>query len=194
MPCYTEGETLLRRTIDSLTQLKYNDKRKLTLVVCDGDIFGSGNDRPTPCIVLDILGADPNLEPEALSFISSGEGARQHNMGKVYSGLYECSGHVVPYLVVVKIDTPGNRGKRDSQMVIKHCSFLSVLARSCWFSLVLIGSRSFSLVLARSHWFLLVLIGSHLFALVLIGYVFVLVRVHSCSFVFHVYRIIYSCS
>jgi chitin synthase len=47
-------------------------------------------------------------------------------MGKVYSGLYECAGHVVPYLVVVKVgklterSRPGNRGKRDSQMVIMH--------------------------------------------------------------------------
>ncbi|KAG9310142.1 glycosyltransferase family 2 protein [Chiua virens] len=126
VPCYTEGEVSLRRTIDSLAQLKYDDKRKLILVICDGNIVGSGNDRPTPRIVLDIVGADPNLDPEPLSFVSLGEGARQHNMGKVYSGLYECAGHVVPYMVVVKVgkpterSRPGNRGKRDSQMVIMH--------------------------------------------------------------------------
>ncbi|KAH0831304.1 glycosyltransferase family 2 protein [Lanmaoa asiatica] len=126
VPCYTEGETSLRRTIDSLAQLKYDDKRKLILVVCDGNIVGSGNDRPTPRIVLDILGADANFDPEPLSFVSLGEGARQHNMGKVYSGLYECAGHVVPYLVVIKVgkpterSRPGNRGKRDSQMAIMH--------------------------------------------------------------------------
>ena len=126
VPCYTEGDTSLRRTIDSLANLKYDDKRKLLLIICDGMIVGSGNDRPTPRIVLDILGADPNLDPEPLSFASLGEGAKQHNMGKIYSGLYECAGHVVPYLVVVKIgkpterSRPGNRGKRDSQMVIMH--------------------------------------------------------------------------
>ncbi|KAF8634990.1 hypothetical protein AX15_000605 [Amanita polypyramis BW_CC] len=126
VPCYTEGETSLRRTIDSLAQLKYDDKRKMLVIICDGMIVGSGNDRPTPRIVLDILGADPNLDPEPLSFVSLGEGAKQHNMGKVYSGLYECSGHVVPYMVVVKIgkpterQRPGNRGKRDSQMVVMH--------------------------------------------------------------------------
>ena len=65
-------------------------------------IVGSGNDRPTPRIVLDILGADHNYDPEPLSFVSLGDGALQHNMGKVYSRLYECAGHVVPYLVVVK--------------------------------------------------------------------------------------------
>ncbi|KAF9232925.1 chitin synthase-domain-containing protein, partial [Melanogaster broomeanus] len=125
VPCYTEGETSLRQTIDSLA-LKYNDKRKLILIICDGNIVGSGNDRPTPRIVLDILGADPNLDPEPLSFLSLGEGARQHNMGKIYSGLYECAGHVVPYLVIVKVgkpterSRPGNRGKRDSQIVMMH--------------------------------------------------------------------------
>jgi chitin synthase len=126
VPCYTEGDASLRKTIDSLAQMKYDDKRKLLLIICDGMIVGSGNDRPTPRIVLDILGADPNLDPEPLSFLSLGEGAKQHNMGKVYSGLYECSGHVVPYLVIVKVgkpterSRPGNRGKRDSQMVVMH--------------------------------------------------------------------------
>jgi chitin synthase len=126
VPCYTEGDQSLRRTIDSLAQLKYDDKRKLLLIICDGMIVGSGNDRPTPRIVLDILGADPNLDPEPLSFLSLGEGAKQHNMGKVYSGLYECKGHVVPYLVIAKVgkpterSRPGNRGKRDSQMLLMH--------------------------------------------------------------------------
>ena len=83
MPCYTEGEESLRNTLESLAALKYDDKRKLIFVICDGMIVGSGNDRPTPRIVLDILGADPALDPEPLSFQSLGDGARQHNMGKV---------------------------------------------------------------------------------------------------------------
>jgi chitin synthase len=126
VPCYTEDEDSLRRTIDSLAKLKYDDKRKLLFIICDGNIVGSGNDRPTPRIVLDVLGADPNLDPEPLSFLSLGDGNKQHNMGKVYSGLYECSGHVVPYLVLVKVgkpterSRPGNRGKRDSQMCLMH--------------------------------------------------------------------------
>ncbi|KAI8376017.1 chitin synthase-domain-containing protein [Radiomyces spectabilis] len=123
VPCYTESEESLRKTIDSIAVLRYDDKRKLLFLVCDGMIVGSGNDRPTPRIVLDILGVDANVDPEPLSFLSLGEGRRQHNMGKIYSGLYECSGHVVPYVVVVKVGAnerqkPGNRGKRDSQMVL----------------------------------------------------------------------------
>lgn len=124
VPCYTEGEDSMRKTINSLAALKYDDKRKLLFIICDGMIVGSGNDRPTPRIVLDILGSDPNLEPEPLSFYSLGEGNKQHNMAKVYSGLYEYHGHIVPYVVVVKVGKPseryrpGNRGKRDSQLLL----------------------------------------------------------------------------
>ncbi|KAJ2160360.1 hypothetical protein GGF46_002308 [Coemansia sp. RSA 552] len=124
VPCYTEGEDSLKHTIDSLAELKYDDKRKLLFIICDGMIMGSGNDRPTPRIVLDILGVSSDQEPEALSYIALGEGSKEHNMAKVYSGLYEFKGHVVPYLVVVKCGTPqertrpGNRGKRDSQIML----------------------------------------------------------------------------
>ncbi|KAK6385555.1 hypothetical protein LTS17_001123 [Exophiala oligosperma] len=124
VPAYTEDEDSLRRAIDSAARMRYDDKRKLLIVVCDGMIIGQGNDRPTPRIVLDILGVSETVDPEPLSFESLGEGMKQHNMGKVYSGLYEVQGHIVPFLVVVKVgkpsevSKPGNRGKRDSQMVI----------------------------------------------------------------------------
>ena len=122
MSRYTEGDVSLCRTIDSLAQIKYDEK---LLVICDGMITGSGNDRSTPRIVLDILGADPTLDPGPLSFMSLG-GAKQHIMGKVYSGLYECVGHAVPHLAAVKMGKPtertrpGNCGKRDSQMLLMH--------------------------------------------------------------------------
>jgi len=124
VPAYTEDEESLRRAIDSIARMKYDDKRKLLVVICDGMIIGQGNDRPTPRIVLDILGVSDSVDPEPLSFESLGEGMKQHNMGKVYSGLYEVQGHIVPFLVVVKVgkpsevSRPGNRGKRDSQMVM----------------------------------------------------------------------------
>ncbi|KAH6598617.1 hypothetical protein BASA50_003653 [Batrachochytrium salamandrivorans] len=129
VPCYTEGEVSLRRTLESLANLKYDDKHKLIFVICDGMIIGSGNDRPTPRIVLDILGVDPSVDPEAVAFHSLGEGNSQLNMGKIYSGLFEINGRVVPFIVVVKVGKPsevgkpGNRGKRDSQMILMQ--FLS---------------------------------------------------------------------
>lgn len=124
IPAYTEDEDSLRRAIDSAARMRYDDKRKLLVIVCDGMIIGQGNDRPTPRIVLDILGVSEAVDPEPLSFESLGEGLKQHNMGKVYSGLYEVQGHIVPFLVVVKVgkpsevSRPGNRGKRDSQMIL----------------------------------------------------------------------------
>ncbi|KAF4975949.1 hypothetical protein FZEAL_7329 [Fusarium zealandicum] len=124
IPAYTEDEDSLRRAMDSVSRMKYDDKRKLLVVICDGMIIGQGNDRPTPRIVLDILGVSETVDPEPLSFESLGEGQKQHNMGKVYSGLYEVQGHIVPFMIIVKVgkpsevSRPGNRGKRDSQMVI----------------------------------------------------------------------------
>lgn len=131
VPAYTEGEDHLRKGLDSLTALAYDNKRKLICVICDGMIVGGGNDRPTPKIVLDILGVDPKVDPPALPFKSVGQGSEQLNYGKVYSGLYEFEGNVVPYIVVVKMgkeseqskSRPGNRGKRDSQVLLM--SFLN---------------------------------------------------------------------
>lgn len=124
VPAYTEDEESLRRAIDSLARTNYDDKRKLLFIICDGMIVGRGNDKPTPRIVLDILGCPKDANPVAHSFESLGEGAQQHNMGKIYTGLYEVHGHIVPYVVVVKVGTPdepnrpGNRGKRDSQLLL----------------------------------------------------------------------------
>ncbi|KAF5025471.1 hypothetical protein F66182_2447 [Fusarium sp. NRRL 66182] len=131
VPVYTEGEDSLRKALDSLTALQYDNKRKLICVICDGVVVGQGNDRPTPKIVLDILGVDPKVDPPALPFKSVGTSSEQLNYGKVYSGLYEFEGNVVPYLVVVKVGKeseqskakPGNRGKRDSQILLM--SFLN---------------------------------------------------------------------
>lgn len=128
VPAYTEGEDQLRKGLDSLTALAYDNKRKLICVICDGVIVGGGNDRPTPKIVLDVLGVDPKIDPPALPFRSVGVGSEKLNYGKVYSGLYEYEGNVVPYIVVVKVgkeseqtkSKPGNRGKRDSQIMLMN--------------------------------------------------------------------------
>jgi chitin synthase len=98
VPCYTEGEESLRRTIDSLADLRYDDKRKQILIYREVNFLARGNDRTTPRIVLDILGVDPDLNPEPLLFKSIGDGSKQLNYAKVYSGLYEFEGHVVPYV------------------------------------------------------------------------------------------------
>lgn len=128
VPCYTEGEEHLRKGLDSLCRLEYDNKRKMIMVICDGVIQGEGNDRPTPKIVLDIFGVDSRVDPPALPFKSCGVGSDQLNYGKVYSGLYEFEGNVLPFVVIVKVgkeseragDKPGNRGKRDSQLLVMN--------------------------------------------------------------------------
>lgn len=93
-------------------------------------IIGSGNDKPTPQIVLELLGVDVSRDSTpAYSFQSLGEGDKQHNMARVYSGLYHVQGHSVPYIMIAKVgkpserSRPGNRGKRDTQMILMR--FLS---------------------------------------------------------------------
>ncbi|CAH0035910.1 unnamed protein product [Clonostachys rhizophaga] len=131
VPAYSEGEESLRKAINSLTNLKYDNRRKLLCIICDGLVVGQGNDRTTPKIILELLGVDQTYDPPAHAFKSIGTGSAQLNYGKVYSGLYEHEGNIVPYIVIVKVGKeseqsrtkPGNRGKRDSQMVLM--SFLN---------------------------------------------------------------------
>ncbi|KAI1315464.1 hypothetical protein EDD11_000745 [Mortierella claussenii] len=128
VPCYTEGEDSLKKTLQSLAALEYDDKRKLLLVIADGMIVGSGNELPTPKIVLDVLGWQPTdgVEVEPVTYKALGIGGQQLNCCKVYSGLYEFEGHMVPYVVVAKVgmpnetSKPGNRGKRDSQLILMN--------------------------------------------------------------------------
>ncbi|KAF9436264.1 hypothetical protein BGZ76_004446 [Entomortierella beljakovae] len=128
VPCYTEGDESLKKTLQSLAALEYDDKRKLLMVIADGMIIGAGNDLPTPKIVLDILGWKPTdgIEIEPVKYKALGLGSQQLNCCKVYSGLYEFEGHMVPYVVVAKVgmpnetSKPGNRGKRDSQLILMN--------------------------------------------------------------------------
>ncbi|KAI9298387.1 hypothetical protein K502DRAFT_362414 [Neoconidiobolus thromboides FSU 785] len=126
VPCYTEGDDSIKKTLESLALTDYDDKHKLLFVISDGMLIGSGNDKPTPRIVCDVLGVDPEHDPEPFAFQSVAEGSKQLNYGKVFSGLYECEGRQVPYIVVAKVGSPseksrpGNRGKRDSQIVLMN--------------------------------------------------------------------------
>ncbi|KAK9659912.1 hypothetical protein K7432_018288 [Basidiobolus ranarum] len=105
--CYSEGESSIRCTIESLASTEYGDDHKLLFIVADGIITGSGNDRSTPDICVDLLEIDPAFEnPEPMSYIAVAAGAKQHNMAKVYAGHFNHKGHRVPTIVVVKCGTP----------------------------------------------------------------------------------------
>ncbi|KXN67520.1 glycosyltransferase family 2 protein, partial [Conidiobolus coronatus NRRL 28638] len=125
IPCYTENEDSIRASLDSIAELKYDHRRKLMFIITDGMVIGSGCDKSTPDILCEILGIEkPDFETNCKYFESVGEGKKQHNRGVVYSGLYQSEGSSVPYLLVVKVGRPdervkpGNRGKRDSQIVL----------------------------------------------------------------------------
>ncbi|KAJ3271374.1 hypothetical protein HK104_004701, partial [Borealophlyctis nickersoniae] len=127
--CYSEGEGSLRTTMESLAATSYPDDKKLLFVVADGIITGKGNPKSTPDLVLDMLVLDGTFgEPQPCSYLAVASGPKKHNMAKVYCGHFVQGAHTVPTIVIVKCGTPeestaakpGNRGKRDSQIVLMN--------------------------------------------------------------------------
>lgn len=134
--CYSEDEEGLRTTLDSVATTDYPNSHKLIVILCDGLIKGSGNDKTTPEIALSMM-TDFSIEPENVqpySYVAVAQGEKRHNMAKVYSGFYKYDDSTVPVekqqripiINIVKCGTPqeatsakpGNRGKRDSQIVL----------------------------------------------------------------------------
>ncbi|CAG8477057.1 5840_t:CDS:10 [Funneliformis mosseae] len=127
--CYSEGEAGLRTTCESMASTDYPDDRKLLFVICDGIITGSGNDKSTPDICVEMMVIDDEFkDPQAQSYIAVASGAKQHNMAKVFAGYFPWKERKVPMILVVKCGAPaeqgkpkpGNRGKRDSQLILMN--------------------------------------------------------------------------
>lgn len=130
--CYSEGEEGIRDTLESIAESTYPSEQTLIFIVADGIVKGGGNDKSTPDICLGLINVDSeSVNAPALSYVAVADGAKQHNMAKVYAGHFEHKGKRVPTMLVVKCGTPaeakeakpGNRGKRDSQIVLMN--FLS---------------------------------------------------------------------
>ncbi|KAI9812449.1 MAG: Chitin synthase, class 3 [Pycnora praestabilis] len=134
---YSEGEEGLRTTLDSIATTDYPNSHKMILVVCDGLIKGKGEVLSTPDVALSMMGDHAVLpdEVQAFSYVAVASGSKRHNMAKVYSGFYSYGEKSVippekqqrvPMMVIVKCGTPdeaskskpGNRGKRDSQIIL----------------------------------------------------------------------------
>ncbi len=140
--CYSEGEDSVRETVESIAATNYSDSRKLIWIVCDGMITGQGEKMSTPDICVSMLDADPRFgNPMPMGYIAVGSGAKRENRAMVYAGHYGESwyyplcrrvvsknGHRTPTIIVVKCGMPGeakdkkpgNRGKRDSQLILMH--------------------------------------------------------------------------
>jgi chitin synthase len=133
---YSESVEGLRTTLDSLATTDYPNSHKLIMVIADGMVKGSGNDKYTPDIVLTMMKdlVIPENEVEPHSYVAIADGHKRHNMAKVYAGFYDYDDNTVerkkqqrvPMVLVAKVGNPlekndaksGNRGKRDSQIVL----------------------------------------------------------------------------
>jgi chitin synthase len=134
---YSEGEVSLRSTLDSIATTDYPNSHKAILVLCDGLVKGKGEALTTPDIALSMMGDFATLpeDVQAFSYVAVSSGSKRHNMAKVYAGFYDYGPDSrippnkqqrVPMMVIVKCGTPdeaaknkpGNRGKRDSQIVL----------------------------------------------------------------------------
>ena len=134
---YSEGELGIRTTLNSVAMTDYPNSHKVILVICDGLIKGKGELMSTPDIVLSMMKdlTVPADEVDAFSYVAVASGSKRHNMAKIYAGFYDYGAKSsipldkqqrVPMMVVVKCGTPdeakkskpGNRGKRDSQIIL----------------------------------------------------------------------------
>eukprot|EP00834_Sanchytrium_tribonematis_P005758 NODE_370_length_8652_cov_0.611715.p2 type:complete len:873 gc:universal NODE_370_length_8652_cov_0.611715:461-3079(+) len=126
--CYSEDEAGLKTTLDSLCNIQYPNRYKLIIVVCDGIVKGAGQDKSTPEIVCGLIKEDKSFgTPEPKSYFSIADGKKRHNMARIHCGQYVSElGRKTNIIVIVKCGTPeeatagkpGNRGKRDSQIVL----------------------------------------------------------------------------
>lgn len=136
--CYSEGEEGLRTTLDSIATTDYPNSHKIIVVICDGIITGAGNNQSTPDICLGMMRnlLVPKEQAEPLSYVAVADGIHKHNMAKVFAGFYKYDDTTVdrrkqqrvPMITVVKCGSPaeskdkkpGNRGKRDSQVLLMN--------------------------------------------------------------------------
>ena len=130
--CYSEGEAGIQASLESIAMTDFPDDKKLLFFVADGIITGSGNDLPTPDIILGLFDqCREYVDPEAMSYLAIADGFKQHNMARIYAGYFNKDGRSIPMITIVKCGTtaesksakPGNRGKRDSQLILMN--FLS---------------------------------------------------------------------
>ena len=133
---YSESIEGLRTTLDSLSTTNYPNSHKLLLVIADGIVKGADSDVSTPDICLSMMKdlVVPPEEVEGYSYVAIADGSKRHNMAKVYAGFYDYDDQTVerskqqrvPMILIAKCGSmleldsakPGNRGKRDSQVVL----------------------------------------------------------------------------
>jgi chitin synthase len=134
---YSEGADGIRSTLDSVARTEYPNSHKLILIICDGVVKGDGESRSTPDICLSMM-KDNAIAPHdvtAYSYVAVASGSKRHNMARIHAGFYDYGRDSkvpvedqrrVPMMIIEKCGTedeaksgkPGNRGKRDSQIML----------------------------------------------------------------------------
>ena len=127
VPCYNEGDNELRKTIKSVLNTTYPDENKVLFMVADGLVTGNGEDMSTPEHLANILGFDiDEFEDDTFEYDCIGV-THTKNRARVYHGILQKGHKFLKYIVVVKCGLPaeattsakpGNRGKRDSQLIV----------------------------------------------------------------------------
>mmetsp|Transcript_30598 Transcript_30598/g.58666 ORF Transcript_30598/g.58666 Transcript_30598/m.58666 type:complete len:1184 (-) Transcript_30598:72-3623(-) len=126
VPCYNEGGKELIKTIDSVIGTTYPEENKCIFIIADGVVTGSGEAMSTPEHLAEILGFEIDFQNDEMYGYDS-IGLLTTNNARVYHGYYEVEDRSLKYVVVVKAGLPmekagsakpGNRGKRDSQLIM----------------------------------------------------------------------------
>jgi chitin synthase len=122
IPCYCENKESLEKTIHSIYNSIYPHDKKLLFIIADG--LTKNKDTLTPEILLNIFDRSLNEETNEYYYNSIGEHDKKINKAKVFSGYYKTNKIELPYIIIVKtgldieISRQGNRGKRDSQLIL----------------------------------------------------------------------------
>ncbi|KAJ3059316.1 Chitin synthase, class 3 [Podochytrium sp. JEL0797] len=96
--CYSEGESSLKATLNSIAHSYYPGTHKVLFVIADGIVKGSDNDQTTPDLLIDMIEVDDRFpkddprfggSPEAYSYVAIADGANRKNYAKVYAGWYK---------------------------------------------------------------------------------------------------------
>jgi chitin synthase len=97
VPCYSEGESSLKATLNSIAHCYYPSTHKVLFVIADGIVKGAENSQTTPDILIDMIEVDERFrkddprwggEPEAFSYVAIADGANRKNYARVYAGWY----------------------------------------------------------------------------------------------------------
>ncbi len=125
IPCYTENKESLEKTIHSIYDTEYSNYKKLLCIIVDGIIIGKGNTLSTAEIVLNIFNRSLNENMDIYEYETTNN-EKKKNYLKVYYGWHTNNKSTLPYIIFIKCGTnsekddpkKGNRGKRDSQIIL----------------------------------------------------------------------------